>query len=112
AEAVDRRGGGAYASAYAIFNGAYAAGMMAGPMLGGSLSSAFGFSMALLITGGIVLLYVPVLLFNRSPSPQPSPARGEGAVRLNQPLVDQATVRADSPLPGAGEGSGVRGDGR
>jgi DHA1 family solute carrier family 18 vesicular amine transporter 1/2 len=59
---VDRRGGGGYAAAYAIFNGAYATGMMAGPVLGGALTSAFGFTVALLITGGLVLCYLPILM--------------------------------------------------
>jgi MFS family permease len=62
AAVVDRRGGGAYASAYAVFNTAYAAGMMAGPVIGGALVSALGFGTALFVTGGLVLAYLPVLL--------------------------------------------------
>ena len=65
AAAVDRRGGGAYASAYALFNAAYAAGMTAGPMLGGALVSAFGFSVALLVTAAAVLGYLPAVLGGR-----------------------------------------------
>jgi multidrug resistance protein len=60
ASVVDRRGGG-YASAYAVFNTAYAAGMMAGPVIGGALVSTLGFGTALLVTGALVLAYLPVL---------------------------------------------------
>jgi DHA1 family solute carrier family 18 vesicular amine transporter 1/2 len=67
ADAVDRRGGGAYASAYAVFNAAYAAGMMAGPIIGGALTSAFSFFTALLIVGGITLCFLPVLLAGARP---------------------------------------------
>jgi MFS family permease len=67
ADAVDRRGGGAYASAYAVFNAAYAAGMMAGPIIGGALTSAFNFFTALLITGGIILCFLPVLVVGSRP---------------------------------------------
>jgi MFS transporter, DHA1 family, solute carrier family 18 (vesicular amine transporter), member 1/2 len=65
AEAVDRRGGGGYGGVYAIYNVAYAVGMMAGPILGGVLASAVGIAPTLLIAGLVVLSYVPVLLVGR-----------------------------------------------
>jgi multidrug resistance protein len=79
AAVVDRRGGGAYASAYAVFNAAYAAGMMAGPVIGGALVSALGFGMALLVTAVLVVAYVPVLMTGRAAA---SPIRvGTGSER-------------------------------
>jgi multidrug resistance protein len=68
AEAVDRRGGGAYGAAYALYNAAYAVGMMAGPVLGGALAEWFGFPVAMAVTGLAVLAYLPVLLRVRAPS--------------------------------------------
>ena len=78
AEAVDRRGGGAYASAYAVFNAAYAGGMVAGPMAGGALTDAFGFLPALGVAGAAVLCYLPVLLARRSRGEAlPEPVRSD-----------------------------------
>jgi predicted MFS family arabinose efflux permease len=61
ADAVDRRGGGGYAAVYAIFNAAYAGGMMAGPIVGGLLADAVGFSLALPLAALAVLAYLPAL---------------------------------------------------
>ena len=61
ADAVDRRGGGAYGAAYALFNEAYSVGMMVGPVLGGVLAEWLGLPLALLLIGGAVLLYLPAL---------------------------------------------------
>jgi multidrug resistance protein len=66
AAAVDRRGGGAYASAYAVFNAAYAGGMMVGPIVGGALTSAVGLPLALVITAVAVLGYLPALRAGRA----------------------------------------------
>ena len=66
AAAVDRRGGGAYGSAYAIFNVAYAGGMMIGPIVGGGLTTAVGLPLALVIAAGAVLAYLPALRAGRS----------------------------------------------
>jgi DHA1 family solute carrier family 18 vesicular amine transporter 1/2 len=88
AEAVDRRGRGGYAAAYAIFNAAYAGGMMTGPLVGGLLADALGFSMALVITGLAVLCYLPALLVGAGRSGQ---ARG-GAGASGQRAPDHRTA--------------------
>jgi MFS transporter, DHA1 family, solute carrier family 18 (vesicular amine transporter), member 1/2 len=77
AEAVDRRGGGAYGAAYALYNAAYAVGMMAGPVLGGALAEWFGFPVAMAVTGLAMLAYLPVLLRVRTPSGAPPAATRE-----------------------------------
>jgi DHA1 family solute carrier family 18 vesicular amine transporter 1/2 len=64
-DAVDRLGGGAYGAAYAVFNVAYALGMMAGPVVGGLLSEALGFLPALLVAGLVVLAGLPPLVSTR-----------------------------------------------
>jgi MFS family permease len=68
ADAVDRRGGGGYGAAYAIFNVAYSVGMMAGPVLGGLLADAVGLSATLLLAGVAVLAYLPALRLGGAPS--------------------------------------------
>ncbi len=55
ADAVDEYGRGAYASAYAIFNLAYAGGMLGGPVIGGILISIYSFPIMLIIISGGVL---------------------------------------------------------
>jgi len=62
ADAVDRRGGGAYGAAYAVYTAAYSFGMMTGPVAGGLLAGAFGLPVALVISGLAVLLCIPVLI--------------------------------------------------
>jgi MFS transporter, DHA1 family, solute carrier family 18 (vesicular amine transporter), member 1/2 len=62
ADEVDRLGGGAYASVYAILNIAYAVGMIAGPIAGGLSADAFGFAATLAAVALLLLLYVPLLL--------------------------------------------------
>jgi len=62
ADAVDRRGGGAYGAAYAVYTAAYSFGMMTGPVAGGLLAGAFGLPVALVICGLAVLLCIPVLI--------------------------------------------------
>ena len=66
AAVVDRRGGGAYGSAYAVFNVAYAGGMMIGPIVGGGLTSAVGLPLALAITGAGILAYLLALRASRA----------------------------------------------
>lgn len=61
ADAVDRRGGGAYASAYALFNEAYSAGMLLGPLAGGVLAEWLGLPAALLLLSMMVLACLPLL---------------------------------------------------
>ena len=61
-DAVDQHGGGAYATVYALFNETYSVGMMAGPVVGAALASAFGLPTALVLVGGGLLAYVPLLL--------------------------------------------------
>ena len=65
AERVDLHGGGAYASVYAIFNLAYAVGMIAGPIIGGVLAQALGFAAALAVGSLLLLMNLPLLLRRR-----------------------------------------------
>jgi multidrug resistance protein len=67
AAVVDRHGGGAYGAAYALFNAAYALGMMAGPIVGGALVDLFDFPAAMTLMGLAVLAYVPILLWLGQP---------------------------------------------
>jgi MFS family permease len=62
ADRVDRLGGGAYASVYAILNIAYAIGMVAGPFAGGLLTDSLGFATALVVIALLLLGYAPVLI--------------------------------------------------
>jgi MFS family permease len=62
ADVTDRLGGGMYGSAFAVYNTAYSVGLMIGPVAGGLLAGAFGFAMALLVAGGVVLLYAPLMV--------------------------------------------------
>lgn len=62
ADIMDNMGSNSYATAYSIFNFAYALGMMAGPLAGGMMTESFGFIAALVITMAALLLYIPVLL--------------------------------------------------
>ena len=57
AAGVDRQGGGAYASVYALFNEAYAVGMMIGPLLGGFLAERFGLLATLICVSLVALAY-------------------------------------------------------
>jgi MFS family permease len=72
AEAVDRRGTGGYASVYAVYNIAYAVGMVGSSVLAGALTSAISFLGALLITCPIMLAAVPLLYLAR-PEKAPLP---------------------------------------
>ena len=65
ADAVDRRGTGGYASVYAIYNLAYAVGMIGSDVLAGVLTSHFSFRTALLLTSLLMLCSVPLLYFGR-----------------------------------------------
>ncbi|MFN0071742.1 MAG: MFS transporter [Chloroflexota bacterium] len=51
AEVIDRGGDEAYGVAYALFNTAYAVGLVIGPLAGGVLTDALGFPRAMLIAG-------------------------------------------------------------
>lgn len=62
ADTVDSYGQGGYGAAYAIYNVAYAAGMMFGPVSGGLLAQVFGLTTALIVFGGIGWLYALLLL--------------------------------------------------
>jgi MFS family permease len=61
-DAVDQHGGGGYATVYALFNGTYSVGMMAGPIAGAALAGAVGLPTAFALIGAVLLAYVPVLL--------------------------------------------------
>lgn len=62
AEHVDRLGGGAYATIYALFNMAYSGGMVVGPMVGGYLVDKLSFQMQMLVFGSLLILWSPFLL--------------------------------------------------
>jgi DHA1 family solute carrier family 18 vesicular amine transporter 1/2 len=57
ANSVDRLGGGAYATAFAVFNMAYSLGMIFGPIAGGGLADLFGISTALYIMCFVLIGY-------------------------------------------------------
>lgn len=65
AEAVDRRGTSGYAAAYAVYNIAYAVGMIGSNVLAGALTSQTSFLTALLVTALIMLASLPVLFLIR-----------------------------------------------
>jgi multidrug resistance protein len=65
ADAVDRLGGGSYASAYAIWNAFYAVGMVAGPVEGGLLRSALSLRTTLIITALPLLPCIALLTVRR-----------------------------------------------
>jgi len=62
ADTVDSYGQGGYGAAYAIYNVAYAVGMMFGPVSGGLLAQVFGLTTALIVFGIIGWLYALLLL--------------------------------------------------
>lgn len=62
ADAVDQYGHGTYASAYAIFNLAYAGGMLGGPLIGGILISVYSFPIMLILISSSVLAVCCVLM--------------------------------------------------
>jgi DHA1 family solute carrier family 18 vesicular amine transporter 1/2 len=57
ANSVDRLGGGAYATAFAVFNMAYSLGMIFGPIAGGGLADLFGISTVLYIICFALICY-------------------------------------------------------
>ncbi|MBK5345674.1 MFS transporter [Bacillus sp. TH22] len=63
ANSVDRLGGGAYATAFAVFNVAYSVGMMIGPIFGGFFADMFNVSTALYILSAILVCYSIALRF-------------------------------------------------
>lgn len=60
ADVADERGTRNYGATYAFFNVAYAGGMLVGPLLGGILTDAYGFAMALIVVGVAALVYAPI----------------------------------------------------
>jgi multidrug resistance protein len=65
AEAVDRRGTSGYASVYAVYNIAYAAGSIGSDVLAGVLTSKMSFMAALLATSATILVCMPLLYLGR-----------------------------------------------
>jgi MFS transporter, DHA1 family, solute carrier family 18 (vesicular amine transporter), member 1/2 len=63
ANSVDRLGGGAYASAFAIFNVAYSLGMIIGPIFGGFFADISSISMAIYVLCFILICYSVSLKF-------------------------------------------------
>jgi DHA1 family solute carrier family 18 vesicular amine transporter 1/2 len=53
AAVADRTFGGAYGIAFGLFTTAYAVGLIGGPLLGGALTDALGFTTAMLAAGGL-----------------------------------------------------------
>jgi DHA1 family solute carrier family 18 vesicular amine transporter 1/2 len=74
AAACERSGTTAFGAAYAVFNLAYAVGMVAGQVAGGELAATLGFGPTLLIFSGLAAAYVPLAV--RQP-----PASAETATR-------------------------------
>jgi multidrug resistance protein len=68
ADAVERLGSQSYASVFSILNVAFAAGMMAGPFLGGALTSLFGLKAALVVLALPFGAYAPVVWRSAEPS--------------------------------------------
>ncbi len=62
AAACERNGADAFGAAYAVFNLAYAVGMVAGQVTGGALASVLGFGPTLVIFSAVAAAYLPVLL--------------------------------------------------
>jgi MFS family permease len=62
ADAVDRHGHATYGIVYALFNTAYAVGMLAGPGIGGLLTTHLGFPLALVVVSAVGALFIPVML--------------------------------------------------
>jgi MFS family permease len=62
ADTVDSYGQGGYGAAYAIYNAAYAVGMLFGPVSGGLLAQVFGLTTTLIIFGISAWLYALLLL--------------------------------------------------
>ena len=62
ADVVERLGGGAYASAYALFNVSYSGGMLVGPLFGGFLVNSYNFATQMLVFGLSLLAFSPVVL--------------------------------------------------
>jgi MFS family permease len=77
AEAVDRRGTSGYAAAYAVYNIAYAVGMVGSDVLAGVLASHTSFLMALLVAALFMLASLPVLSLIR-PTPEESETKPTG----------------------------------
>jgi multidrug resistance protein len=65
AEAVDRRGTSGYASVYAVYNIAYAAGSIGSDALAGVFISNMSFMAALLATSATILVCMPLLYLGR-----------------------------------------------
>jgi MFS family permease len=65
AAACERQGANAFGAAYAVFNLAYAVGMVAGPVAGGVLAPLLGFGPMLLVFSALTATYLPALLRTR-----------------------------------------------
>eukprot|EP00026_Physarum_polycephalum_P008089 Phypoly_transcript_08167.p1 GENE.Phypoly_transcript_08167~~Phypoly_transcript_08167.p1 ORF type:complete len:446 (+),score=43.61 Phypoly_transcript_08167:185-1522(+) len=66
AVALRRGDNNANGQIYAIFNLVYAFGSVGGPLVAGAVYEFFGFSMEMIIAGGVLCLYIPVLLIFRN----------------------------------------------
>jgi MFS transporter, DHA1 family, solute carrier family 18 (vesicular amine transporter), member 1/2 len=74
AAACERNGATAFGAAYAVFNLAYAIGMVVGQITGGELAPAIGFGPTLLVFSLIAAAYLPVLLRRADPVATTLPA--------------------------------------
>jgi hypothetical protein len=61
AAVCERHGADAFGAGYAAFNLAYAVGMAAGPIAGGILAPALGFTATLLLLGAGTAAYLPAV---------------------------------------------------
>jgi MFS family permease len=73
ADAVKSIGGGSYGAAYAIFNGAWALGMLTGPVVGSLLAEVFSFRVALLGATAVTLMAALTLRVQKQSTPAVAP---------------------------------------
>ncbi|NGZ77482.1 MFS transporter [Saccharibacillus alkalitolerans] len=62
---AERHGNASYGATFAVYNTAYSAGMMVGPLLGGVLMQGFGLLTAYSVFGAVSLLYITAFILNR-----------------------------------------------
>jgi MFS transporter, DHA1 family, solute carrier family 18 (vesicular amine transporter), member 1/2 len=99
AEAVDRRGTGGYAAVYAVYNIAYAVGMVGSDVLAGAVAGQTSFQAALFITAGVMLAFVPVVSLVRAPQePATAVPNQTGSQKLS---TDAEQVPLMTPSPSA-----------
>jgi predicted MFS family arabinose efflux permease len=76
-DTVDRRGTGAYAGVYAVYNIAYSVAMLGSNFLGGALASSLSFLGALTVISVVILVFLPLIYFVRPRHAAPVAAPGD-----------------------------------